>query len=109
MKKKTAKIYDVKRSISVDRSLFGIGLTLRVWSDKLKTLDPNDWYADWFEVVQTLEMLSDVIATIIDQHEELLHSIEVELPPDIGAVEVPNPYFQATKKGDVDTLDDIPF
>ncbi len=110
MSKSKSNLKNARTSLPADRLVQSVGIGLLAAGDRLKALDPNDWYAKWEEVVDELELYSGLLAALHQASENTLAAIEVELPRNIVAVTTPNPYFdpKAKRPGRKDTgLDDL--
>jgi hypothetical protein len=106
-----------KTSLPADRLVSSVGIGLLALRHRLANLDPNDWYAEWKEVVEELQIYSSLLAALHQAAEETLAGWVIDLPGDLIAVTAPNPFYENRKsrpsrKGDgvdVSELGDLPF
>jgi len=111
------KSIDGTTYLSATRLLASVGINLLALRYRLADIDPNEWYTEWAQVVDELELYSLLLAAFVEGREEALDEISVALPVNVVAVTSPNPFYKAKgktptdKREGVDHYDvgDIPF
>lgn len=108
---------NVLRELTASRLLASVGINLLALRHRLADVDPNEWYAEWKEVVDEIELYSSLLAVIHEGAESALDEITLTLPSWLVAITVPNPFYRKNGKTptdkregvDHDELGDIPF
>ena len=103
--------------LPADKLVSSVGIGLLALCYRLGNIDPNDWYAEWKEVVSELEVYSSLLSVLHQATEEALEGWVIELPANIVAVTAPNPFYNHKKPTpsreqdgiDISDLGDLPF
>lgn len=83
----------VRSNISVDEALRGVGLEMLMFAEEyIYATKPLNEEAV-AHLGSDLYLLATVLGSVIRAHQFLFTKLEVELPSSVGAVRIPNPYF----------------
>lgn len=117
MAKKPRGIQGAKTRLNGEELIRSVGVSLLALRYRLLQLDPNDWYTEWQETVDELEVFSSLLAALHEGNASTLEGLNVDLPSNIVAVTIPNPLYKEKRKpssrneeeGNSSSWGDIPF
>jgi hypothetical protein len=109
--------------LSVEDALHGVGLELLLKAEELMYATGTLSEEECYEVGSDIYLLSTVLASVLIENGKALKQLGVQLPADVGAVRIKNPYYarsserpssedegQSTASGGVvSSIDEIPF
>jgi len=88
----------VQASVQLGAFLASLGVQLVVWANLLQDTDPNESYQPFVEAADDMLIHSEVMLAVLASLSKTAAHKEVELPPHIGALSVPNPLKEMNER-----------
>lgn len=83
MKKKKDKIERILGVEALPEVIRNCSVSLCVVAQELLSLDPNDWYARYITLIDSLTSTAEVLKEVYHQSSPYVYNIKIKLPDDV--------------------------
>jgi len=88
----------VLSEVTVGKTIASLGCLLVVWSDLIRSTDPNEFYTPFMDAADEMVVNAEVLLHILESLSQGQKNKVIVLPPHIGAIIVQNPLAEMNER-----------